>query len=140
MNEALSDFKDYTGKNYNELIALKDDPKWKDKKTRELASSIEFFKQQKKKVDGDLEKARDNLFAAEGRYARNDRILNSKEPSNIERRLTLERNKLNKAFYQKYSRFIQEGNWNSEDYVDDSLYFFDALSTLHTSSQPKVTY
>ena len=140
LNEALSDFKDYTGKNYNELVALKDDPKWKDKKTRELASSIEFFKQQKKKVAGDLKKAQDNLSAAENRYVENDRILNSKEPSDTERRLTLERNELNKAFYQKYSRFIQEGNWNSEDYVDDSLYFFDALSTLHTSSQPKVTY
>ena len=43
-------------------------------------------------------------------------------------------------FYKKYSRFIQEGSWIKEDYVDDNLYFLDAESTLHTSSQPKVTY
>ena len=47
---------------------------------------------------------------------------------------------LNRVFYKKYYRFIQEGSWISEDYVDDNLYFLDAESTLHTSSQPKVTY
>lgn len=47
---------------------------------------------------------------------------------------------LNLQFYKKYSRFIQEGSWIKEDYVDDNLYFLDAESTLHTSSQPKVTY
>ena len=47
---------------------------------------------------------------------------------------------LNLQFYKKYSRFIQEGSWIKEDYVDDNLYYLDSLSTLHTSSQPKVTY
>ena len=47
---------------------------------------------------------------------------------------------INKRFYQKYSRFIQEGSWISEDYIDDNLYYLDALSTLYTSSRPKVTY
>lgn len=48
--------------------------------------------------------------------------------------------KINREFYDKYSRFIQEGSWISEDYIDDDLYYLDAESTLHTSSQPKVTY
>lgn len=48
--------------------------------------------------------------------------------------------KINKEFYKKYSRFIQEGSWISEDYIDDDLYYIDALSTLYTSSRPKVTY
>jgi hypothetical protein len=43
-------------------------------------------------------------------------------------------------FYKKYSRFIQEGSWIKEDYVDPNLYYLDAESTLHTSTQPKVTY
>lgn len=46
----------------------------------------------------------------------------------------------NKQFYNKYSRFIQEGAWISEDYIDENLYYLDAKSTLHTSCQPKVTY
>ena len=43
-------------------------------------------------------------------------------------------------FEKKYYRFIQEGSWVSEDYIDDELYYLDAESTLHNSSQPKVSY
>lgn len=46
----------------------------------------------------------------------------------------------NKAFYQKYSRYIQEGTWNSEDYYDDDKYYLDALQVAYTSSRPKITY
>jgi hypothetical protein len=54
--------------------------------------------------------------------------------------ITEQKNSLNKRFYQKYSRFIQEGSWISEDYMDDNLYYVDALSTLYTSSRPQVNY
>ena len=47
---------------------------------------------------------------------------------------------LNKAFYTKFYRFIQEGTWNSEDYYDDEKYYLDAVSTLYTSAVPKVSY
>ena len=57
----------------------------------------------------------------------------------LEELATLKRT-LNLKFYKKYSRFIQEGSWISEDYIDENLYYFDAKSTLHTSAQPKVTY
>ena len=43
-------------------------------------------------------------------------------------------------FYQKYSRFIQEGNWISEDYIDDNLYYLDAQSVAYTSSRPQIQY
>lgn len=43
-------------------------------------------------------------------------------------------------FFNKYSAYIQEGSWTSEDYVDDNLYYFDALSVAKTSGQPKVQY
>jgi hypothetical protein len=54
--------------------------------------------------------------------------------------LLLEKEALHRAFYKKYSRFLQEGSWISEDYIDDNLYFLDAQSTLNTSAKPKITY
>lgn len=54
--------------------------------------------------------------------------------------LATQKRALNLQFYKKYSRFIQEGSWMSEDYVDENLYYLDAESTLYTSAQPKVTY
>lgn len=47
---------------------------------------------------------------------------------------------LNKEFYKKYSRFIQEGTWTSEDYIDSELYFLDAQKILYTSAYPQVSY
>lgn len=47
---------------------------------------------------------------------------------------------LDAAFYAKYSRFIQEGSWTSDNYYDDDLYYFDALSTAYTSSRPQISY
>lgn len=47
---------------------------------------------------------------------------------------------LNKLFFTKYSRFIQEGTWISEEYTDDEKYFTDALSVLYNSCYPKVAY
>jgi hypothetical protein len=48
--------------------------------------------------------------------------------------------KLLEAFYSKYSRFIQEGTWIDEKYVDDELYFLDAQQTLYNSCWPRVEY
>lgn len=47
---------------------------------------------------------------------------------------------INREFYTKYSRFIQEGSWSSEDYYDNDLYYYDALSVLNTSKSPQTTY
>ena len=47
---------------------------------------------------------------------------------------------LNQLFYQRYSRFIQEGTWISEEYVDDEKYYIDAQSVLYNSCYPQVTY
>lgn len=47
---------------------------------------------------------------------------------------------LNRQFYIKYSRFIQEGTWTSEDYWNDDLYYLDALQVAYTSSRPQVSY
>lgn len=50
------------------------------------------------------------------------------------------KNQLNEAFYSTYSRFVQEGTWISEDYIDDDKYYNDALSVLYNSSYPQVAY
>lgn len=47
---------------------------------------------------------------------------------------------LNKLFYEKYSRFIQEGSWASEDYIDDNLYYYDAAAALSISASPQISY
>lgn len=47
---------------------------------------------------------------------------------------------LHEIFYRKYSRFIQEGTWTSEDYIDETLYFLDAQSVAYTSSRPQISY
>lgn len=49
-------------------------------------------------------------------------------------------NELHEKFYRKYSRFIQEGTWTSEDYIDETLYFLDAQSVAYTSSRPQISY
>ena len=54
--------------------------------------------------------------------------------------INLSKKWLNEAFEKKYNRFIQEAPWTSEDYIDDNLYYLDAESTLHKSSQPKISY
>jgi hypothetical protein len=69
-----------------------------------------------------------------------NRILTSREESASEERLMIEKERLHSAFYKKYSRFLQEGSWISEDYIDDNLYYLDAKSTLATSAKPKITY
>jgi hypothetical protein len=43
-------------------------------------------------------------------------------------------------FFQKYSRFILEGTWISEEHVDDEKYFADAQSVLYNSCYPQVAY
>ena len=47
---------------------------------------------------------------------------------------------LYRLFYNRYSRFIQEGTWIDESYYDDNLYYNDAMSVLYNSSMPKVNY
>ena len=56
------------------------------------------------------------------------------------KQLIEQQKKIEIDFHNKFARFIQEGNWISEEYIDDDLYYIDSLSTLYTSSRPKVTY
>lgn len=60
----------------------------------------------------------------------------------VERQSTLVQltSDLHEAFFKKYSRYIQEGTWQSKDYVDDNKYYLDALEVAYTSSRPRVQY
>lgn len=51
-----------------------------------------------------------------------------------------QKEELNKKFFSKYSRFIKEGTWISEDYYDDDLYYLDSEKVLFESAYPKVSY
>ena len=54
--------------------------------------------------------------------------------------ITDSKKEANKQFYSTYHRFIQEGTWQSEEYVDDEKYYLDAQKTLYNSCWPQVTY
>ena len=47
---------------------------------------------------------------------------------------------LNKLFFKKYYRFIQEGTWTDGNQIDDEKYYIDALSVAYQSSLPQVSY
>lgn len=138
----------YTGYDFAYLMANQDenasDQKayewWSDEKVLGLVASIGRLSSIKKNHEELANKSKANLDKAQDRFDLLNRILTSKEASDEERRLLLEKEKINFNFYKKYSRFLQEGSWISEDYIDDNLYFLDAQSTLSTSAKPKITY
>lgn len=45
-----------------------------------------------------------------------------------------------RQFFSKYSDFIRESSWNSDDYIDDELYYLDARDSLHAAAFPKNSY
>ena len=55
-------------------------------------------------------------------------------------KLQEQKDELINDFNNKYRRFIQEGTWNSTDYIDSELYYLDALQVSNTSAQPAVSY
>lgn len=85
-------------------------------------------------------KAKANLDGAQSRFNWLDKKLTSREKVEEDDSLLVKKENLHLKFYKKYSRFLQEGSWISEDYIDDNLYYLDALSTLNTSAKPKITY
>lgn len=54
--------------------------------------------------------------------------------------LTKQLNDLNNKFLNKYQRFITEGSWTSNEYIDTELYFIDASRVSSQNAFPKVTY
>ena len=44
------------------------------------------------------------------------------------------------SFNRKYWQFLKEGTWNSEEYVDDNLYYLDGVNVAYTAAFPQITY
>lgn len=71
------------------------------------------------------------------------KILNVDNFNGVEdeiKELQKEKEELVNNFNNTYRRFIQEGTWNSTEYIDSELYYLDALQVSNTSAQPTVSY
>ena len=132
-----------TGLTFQNLLNDKQNSWWDNNETISVMSSIGRLTNLIPKYENYLESAKENLANAQKRFDELTRILTEdkfSEDNPEERRLLIEKKELHKTFYQKYSRFLQEGSWISEDYIDDELYYLDAYGTAHTSSQPQISY
>lgn len=52
----------------------------------------------------------------------------------------LEKKRIDSEFYAKYSRYIQEGTWSDDKYVDSELYYLDGKKVSDQNAYPKTTY
>lgn len=96
-----------------------------------MITSIETLKKQAVIYLQQMELFKDSITAAQERIDTIQTELDDNKKAKVE---------LNAQFYKKYYRFIQEGSWISEDYVDDNLYFYDAASTLAQTAVPQISY
>lgn len=128
LDELKDDYFDYVKKPYLGKI----DEKYKDsEKVTGIVVNIERLKNELNQLKEDYDHATEQMEKLN---------LQVEDLSNQLRDIELETSLLIQQFETKYSRFIQEASWTSEDYLDDNLYFLDAQTTLHKSAQPKVSY
>lgn len=94
-------------------------------KTRfDVLQNVESFKAMAEKLDESVK----NLKAQLEKW--------KKEQDELKEKIAAK----HKEFWNKYSSYIQEGVWSSEDYVDDELYYLDACSIAYTSARPQISY
>ena len=89
-------------------------------------------------TQNNLESYRKSLALLDSSVKALTKLVTEEEKKNKE--IVEEKKVLENAFYQKFSRFIQEGSWTSQDYIDPNLYYLDARSVAYTSSRPKISY
>lgn len=89
-------------------------------------------------TQNNLESYRKSLALLDSSVKALTKLVTEEEKKNKE--IVEEKKVLENAFYQKFSRFIQEGSWTSQDYIDPNLYYLDARSIAYTSSRPKISY
>lgn len=63
----------------------------------------------------------------------------AEEEAEIEN-LLQEKKIIKQQFYKKYSRFLQEGQWTDDTYVNDDLYYIDASKIASSSAFPQTSY
>lgn len=89
-------------------------------------------------TQNNLESYRESLALLDSSVNALTKLVADEEKEN--KKIVEEKKVLENAFYQKFSRFIQEGSWTSQDYIDPNLYYLDARSVAYTSSRPKISY
>lgn len=89
-------------------------------------------------TQNNLDSYRDSLALLDSSVKALTELVVDEEKEN--KKIVEEKKALENAFYQKFSRFIQEGSWTSQDYIDPNLYYLDARSVAYTSSRPKISY
>lgn len=89
-------------------------------------------------TQNNLDSYRDSLALLDSSVKALTKLVADEEKEN--EKIVEEKKTLENAFYQKFSRFIQEGSWTSQDYIDPNLYYLDARSVAYTSSRPKISY
>ena len=119
--------------------------------THEYTTSItkRFFDIETEETNFIIESVPQNYSADETQYTINDNKIFTIKISCDETTFGIEdeieelreqKDELTKEFNNKYSHFIQEGTWNSTDYIDSERYYLDALQVSNTSAQPAVSY
>lgn len=71
---------------------------------------------------------------------KNSLISRRESLTNIINGYMTQKKNLEDNFHTKYSRFLQEGTWTGDNYIDADAYYFDALNVLNESSRPMVEY
>ena len=128
-----NELKAYTGFAYEDFTNNNSEAaKWLvNDKVREYITVIKTLSGQTDRFNALWSQAEANLQEYQGKLENIENYLDS---------IAEQKNELNKIFYKKYSRFIQEGSWISEDYIDDNLYYLDAEALLYTSTSPQISY
>ena len=128
-NESNRELKELTGKDYFDY--KKDNSYPEMDLAKQALIKCKQFIESKETATSDYEKIQKELTDANSQI---DTISENitKRAENIKQILA--------DFEKKYSQYIQEGAWTSSNYIDNNLYYYDALSTLRTSSRPKITY
>lgn len=128
-----NELKAYTGFAYEDFTSNNSEAaKWLvNDKVREYITAIKTLSGQTDRFNALWSQAEANLQEYQGKLENIENYLDS---------IAEQKNELNKIFYKKYSRFIQEGSWISEDYIDDNLYYLDAEALLYTSASPQISY
>ena len=129
LKEAEEHFYSLTGVNYKDIDS--ESALLKDSSVIADLESINFYQNNLKQITPDLTLTKGSIEAI-----KNQLIILEQNEQNI----LIQKQELQNTFEQKYSRFIQEAPWSSEDYTDNNLYYLDAESTLYKSAQPKIEY
>lgn len=120
-------------KNVGIYYDISDYSKW-EQKSHPVQKTINEIKQ----FENDITVAQDELAVKEPeRQSAQDKYDNI---TLVMRAIDAKLRELDKQFFSKYSRFIQEGTWQSDDYYDDNLYYYEALNVSNTSAYPDTQY